>query len=259
MIYKGCLISHGGKVRQNNEDNGFLDGAWRSNDKKFAWKYGCEKKDNLLCGVFDGVGGEDCGEVASRLAAEALFSFNETGFQKDGFDLYVLKANEQILSAPESSRMASTFVILSIENNQYYFCNMGDSRAYLFRKGKLIQISKDHNMVRQLVEEGILTPEQAVGHPDLHTIYQYLGMKSGTGEEELILEPYCLEAIPSKDGDICLLCTDGLTDMVEDEDIAQILSENQDIEEKTKCLLESALEHGGRDNITVLLVEAKCL
>lgn len=256
MIYKGYLVSHGGKVRRNNEDNAYLEGVWRYDDKQFSWEYECEKAERMLCGIFDGVGGEDHGEIASRIAAETMFEFQDTGLKEEGFEEYVFNANARILLAPESGNMASTFAALFVEDDYYHFCNMGDSRIYLFRDKELTQISKDHNMVTQLLKEGILTPEQAARHPDLHTIYQYLGMNNENSEEELILEPYCPEPVKARDGDICLLCTDGLTDMVVDDDIRSILSENQNFEDKVKHLLKTALEHGGRDNITVLLVEA---
>jgi protein phosphatase len=256
MVYRGCLISHGGKIRLNNEDNAYLDGLYRSDDSLFSWQSSCERRKDLLCAVFDGVGGEDSGEVASRIAAETLAEYDGRSTVSDLFQEYVQLANDRINLDIHSNRMASTFVILSVEDDCYHFCNMGDSRGYLFRDKRLVQLSEDHNMVSQLTKTGVLTTEQAARHPDRHTIYQYLGMKEGSGDYELTLDPYTSEAIPALKKDICLLCSDGLTDMVSDENIIKILSEEITLESKTMKLVETALEHGGRDNITVILMEA---
>ena len=254
MDYNGYLISHGGKIRSNNEDNGYLDGQYRKDDQCFFWKCKQEKKDSILTGVFDGVGGEDCGEIASRIAAETLDSIGKTGRMSTMFEKYVQIANRKILDAADDSGMASTFVLLSIENDVCHFCNMGDSRGYLLRNRKMFKMTKDHNMVSKMVARGVLTPEQARNHPDRHTIYQYLGMRT---DEGMVIEPYIGGPVRVLKGDICLLCSDGLTDMVNEEKIATILASNYLLEDKARILLDTALNNGGRDNITILLTESK--
>ena len=256
MRYKGYLISHGGKVRKNNEDNGYLDGVFRHKDDLFFWGYRCEKQNRLLCAAFDGVGGVDCGEVASRLAAETLFALQKENPTEVELEKYVELANNKIIHANEARQMATTFVLLSINDNQLLFSNMGDSRGYLLRDQKLTQVTRDHNMVARLLEKGILTQEQARRHPQRHTIYQFLGMKAENDDGGLMLEPFVFHPINVKAGDICLLCSDGLTDMVDDQRIRSIMIQDASVEKKAKRLLKEALNLGGKDNITILLVEA---
>ena len=256
MVYRGYLISHGGRRRKNNEDNGYLNGIYRLEDSLFYWECSCEKRKSLLTAVFDGVGGEEKGEVASRIAALTLREYDGKDSVSEYFQDYVEKANRRILQDPCSERMASTCAILSIENDYYHFCNMGDSRGYLIRDDRIIQLTYDHNMVTQLLKKGVLTPEQAARHPDRHAIYQYLGMREEKSEYEIALSPCIAEPVRACKKDLCLLCTDGLTDMVSEQEILSITSQNKTLEDKTKQLLLAALDHGGRDNITMILLQA---
>lgn len=253
MKYRGYIVSHGGNVRTNNEDNGYLDGYYRLNDKEFAWNYEKEKENSIMTAVFDGMGGEDNGEVASRLAVRTMYSMKNKRFS-DITEEYTINAGKKIQNNANGTHMGTTYTALSVEDNVYYFSNLGDSRGYLFRDGVLTQMTKDHNMIQEMLKNGILTEEQAQKHPDRHTLYQYLGMREE--EEEIEPEPYIAEPVEAQSGDICLLCTDGLTDMLSDQEISNILSEKQLAEEKIQKLLKTALEHGGKDNITILVLEA---
>ena len=252
MIYHGYLVSHGGNIRSNNEDNGYLDGVYRYDDRQFYWECECSTSDNVVGAVFDGVGGEHYGEAASRLAAETLSKMGEFPSFSQEFRQYIREANRRILEY-SSSGLASTAVLLSVENNQYCFCNIGDSRAYLFRNHNLKQVSSDHNLISRMVEEGILSKEQAKNHPERHTIYQYLGLRESDG---MILDPFISGKNEVSSGDLFLLCSDGLTDMVEDREIEKTLRKDLDVRTTANILLQTALDQGGKDNITILLLKA---
>lgn len=262
MKYEAYLMSHGGLVRANNEDNGYLDGHFRENDRIFSWERAASAEGNLLAAVFDGMGGEENGEAASRLAAETMVALagksvsGQLGHAGEGpfsrnLETYVRLAGERILSLAGRARTGTTYTALSIEKDVYFFSNLGDSRGYLYRDGRLIQMTKDHNMVRELYVSGVLTKEQADRHPDRHTLYQYLGIRD---EEGLIPEPYAAKPVRARPGDVCLLCSDGLTEMLEDGRISALLEEGGGAKALARRLVWDALDAGGRDNVTVATV-----
>ncbi len=253
MIYRGYAASHGGRVRINNEDNAFLQGYYRREVDVFRWEYQCEAGDSILAAVFDGMGGEKDGEIASLKAAEAMAARGGGRFSKLSAE-YTVKTNEDIALYDNVGNMGTTYVIVSVEKNWYYFYNLGDSRAYLFRKGGLKQISLDHTLIRRMIADKRITREEALKHPARHVITQYLGMKD---EGEVVRPEYHHPwPVRARRGDICLLCSDGLTDMLPDEKIAEILSDKMELKEKGQRLIDAALAAGGRDNVTVVLLEA---
>lgn len=260
MKYKGFVISHKGKVRMNNEDNAYINGYYSRDEKKSFWTYKDEKNDNMLVAVFDGMGGEKNGKIASRMATEELaYKENSEKVYAQRFskktNFYVANTNRKIALYDENVNMGTTCVILSIESNEYYFLNLGDSRGYLFRNGELRQMTKDHNMVIELFKQGVLTKEQAENHRDRHSLYQYLGMKECG--EIIEPEPFCSEGLEAMKGDVCLLCSDGLTNMLNDKEIQKILNDDKLIEDKIIELFYKALDKGGKDNVTIVLVEAE--
>ena len=257
MKYYAYAISHGGRIRSNNEDNLYLNGIYRKDNDIFFWEEGSISENGIKAAVYDGIGGAEKGEVASYLAAR-VFDEQKQKMFKDGLEDYLRSANAAILEAADGRSMGSTYVMLSVIRDICWFNNVGDSRGYVFRNHTLKKMTKDHNMVTELMEEGILTREQAMRHPDRHAIYQYLGMDD---EDELAIEPYEHPAFAAKEGDYYLLCSDGLTDMVAEERIQEIL--DGDIGEEpadhvvkslATHLVEEALDHGGRDNVTVILI-----
>ncbi len=265
MKCHGLIISHGGNVRSNNEDNAYLNGFYRKNDNEYSWKYEIGFSETVISAVFDGMGGEAEGEVASRIAAETLdviydryYAGNDDMGKEDILfpniiDDYVSMSSRRIAEYNLNNNMGTTFAALSFENDTFSFYNIGDSRGYLFRSGELVQMTKDHNLVRRMLSEGILTKEQAERHPHRNALYQFLGMKE---DNELVkTECYKEELVQSVAGDIYLLCTDGLTEMVPDKDICNILSKEHSLGTKAEKLINRAREAGGRDNITIILIE----
>ncbi len=231
-------LTDAGKVRQNNEDS-LLVG---------------EGRDTSLFAVADGIGGFEAGEVASSIAVETL---KELG-PEEPFDDAIQKANRRILSAARGddrfSGMGTTVVAIRFsgtdEEPVAEIAHVGDSRAYLLRNGVLKPLTEDHSLVAELVRSGDLTRAQAAEHPQKNLITRALG-----AEEDVEVDT---TRMPVEAGDRILLCSDGLTDMVPEDRVSEVLSEpSPDPETPVRRLLSEALEAGGTDNITVVLVDVK--
>lgn len=236
-----------GKIRKNNEDNFFFDGKFLdvTNDGMEAIEtcQGALNKERYLA-IFDGMGGEQYGEQASFSAAQAMArvkrSFGDFFISKTQ---YLRRLTEDINNAVvaaakelRADRMGATLAALAFSEKYAYSCNLGDSRVYRLRAGEFTQLSQDHVSMypRRVGRKAPLT--------------QYLGIDPG----EMLLEPYIIkEAVCS--GDQYLLCSDGLTDMLTDSEISGILLNSADVRSCTEALIGAALDHGGYDNITVIV------
>lgn len=245
--------THVGKVRANNEDNFYLCGHIRTDVSQKEAEDRCTVRDSrFLAAVADGMGGEELGELASLLAVQSL---RPCGFDavRDTALASIRQANSQICAEMGKNggrRVGSTLAALYIDDGKALCCNIGDSRCYLLRDGALKQLSTDHNKARRMVELGVLTPEQAARHPSRHELTQHLGIF----ESEMVIEPTFSEAVALRPGDAFLLCCDGLTDMVTEADIAARLTAGGTPEEQAADLIQMALAHGGRDNVTALVI-----
>lgn len=240
----GCNI---GKVRKNNEDNFFFDGKCLELENRglhnTAYIYDTLKS-GLFFAVFDGMGGENYGEVASFSAARQMQQVTRS--LSDYFiseRKYLLKLTAQINDAVVKAkkelytdRCGSTMVALYFSSGYVYACNVGDSRAYRLRNGEFLQLSVDH------------IEKRSEGEYKKAPLTQYLGIDP----EEMLIEPNVAKGKISK-GDIYLLCSDGLTDMLTNFEISDILLSCGDSGDCVKKLIQVALEHGGRDNITVIV------
>src|SRR5215216_5870678 len=231
-------VTDEGKVRANNED-ALLVG---------------EGRDETLFAVADGIGGFEAGEEASRIAIEVLNEL-EPG---SPFQEAVREANRRILAAGRGderlSGMGTTVVAVrfggTTERPVAEVAHVGDSRAYLLRGGSLRPVTEDHSLVAELVRSGDLTRDQAAEHPQKNLITRALG-----ADEEVEVDTAVL---PMEAGDRILLCSDGLTDMVSEDGISLILAESpEDPEKAARGLLSAALDAGGNDNITVVVVDVR--
>ena len=250
-----AVRTHQGKIRENNEDNFYWNGKIRAdvNENQLCYK-GVETAGQVLAAVCDGMGGEAHGELASLIAVRALKPCSVEQVQETAL-ASIQMANAKICDEIEKNtgkRMGTTFAALYIENDKAVCCNVGDSRVYWMHEGTLTQLSVDHNQVSRLIAAGILTREEARRNKNRHVLTQYLGIF----EEEMAIRPAFSEEITLDDGDIFLLCSDGLTDMVTDEEIVEILQTGKP-EGQAERLAERALEHGGRDNITVIVCQVE--
>jgi protein phosphatase len=199
--------------------------------------------------VADGMGGAQAGEVASRLAAESFEAVERGDESPEAYLRAIAKtANARIhrLAESDSSRsgMGTTFTAALIEGEEVGIAHVGDSRAYLVRDGELKLLTSDHSLVEELRRQGRLTDEQAEDHPQRSIITRALGP-----ERDVEVDTMTYRARP---GDVYLLCSDGLTTMIKDERIREVLARSETLDEAVDRLIDEANEAGGRDNITVV-------
>jgi PPM family protein phosphatase len=227
-----AVITDTGRKRRRNED-----------------AYVCEPP---LFAIADGMGGAQAGEVASRLAAAALKeSGAETGGEQRIFDL-IQEANRRVYARsntdPNTSGMGTTITVALVEDGNVAFGHVGDSRAYLIRDGRMEQITEDHSLVNELMKSGKLSPEEAEAHPQRSVITRALGT-----DPDVDADTFTIEA---RTADVFLLCSDGLTDMVDEHAILELVERNRDdIDAALKALVKAANRGGGEDNITVVAFE----
>src|SRR5215204_406700 len=242
-FYSG--VTHAGKVRENNEDAFLIESILQD---RF-----------ILACVIDGVGGYEGGEVAARIAKDAILEH----LQIPSEDLFlaireaVVIANEKIYSEKIASernvRMACvlTIAVIDLTYNQFYYAHVGDTRLYLLRDYTLVKITRDDSFVGFLEDSKRLTEEEAMKHPKRNEINKALGFDPNIG----LISDYIETGIsPFLPGDILLLCSDGLTDMIDSKNITRILTSKNKIPEKAKALVDAANNAGGKDNVTVVLL-----
>ena len=238
-----CSASDRGKVRAENED-----------------RYLAEAELGLFV-VSDGMGGHRGGALASQIVSEDLPVMIETGLDRlrvgsagairSLLSKAIAEQSRQLLLEGGSESgfkdMGATLVMVLLRNGRAYVANLGDSRMYRFRGGRLRQLTKDHSVVSELVDRGQIKPEEAEKHEAAGEITHYVGMEEKPA-------PYVC-SFGLRKGDRLLLCTDGLSDMVDDGAIAAILGGEDEIERACRRLVDAANAAGGEDNVTVLLIE----
>ena len=204
-----------------------------------------------LFAVADGMGGAQAGEVASRIAAAAFREFHDADqlAPPERVNAIIQEANRRIYERAQTdagaSGMGTTVTAAIVQGDQIAIGHVGDSRAYRLSEGRLEQLTDDHSLVADLIRTGRLTPEQAEAHPQRSVITRALGTDS-----EVDVDTRTVEAQP---GDVFLLCSDGLTTMVPDERILELLQGSASLEQAAKALVKAANKGGGEDNITVVL------
>ena len=229
MIGRRAGLSHPGRRRRRNED------AFVVAPPLFA--------------VADGMGGAKAGEIASRLAAAAVRE--EEGERVDVGEL-IREANRRVWERARddasAAGMGTTMTVALVEGEQVTIGHVGDSRAYRLRDHVLEQLTEDHSLVAELVRSGRLSPEEAESHPQRSVITRALGTAA-----DVDVDTFTVEVQP---GDVFLLCSDGLTTMVDDDRIVNVVEENRyDLERAAKQLISDANRSGGEDNVTVVFFE----
>lgn len=235
-----------GKVRGNNEDT-FV--AQQTNGNRY-----------ILAGVIDGVGGYNGGEVAAAIAREEVINRLSnvqdefipgmiTALRQASKKIYQRRQQEKEL---DSMACVSTLAIVDINNNQFYYAHVGDTRLYLLRDGSLVKISKDHSFVGFLEDSGRLSESAAMSHPKRNEINKALGFDTLIETDDEYIET---GKSPFLSGDLLMLCSDGLTDMVDKSTMTTILTQSSSLEDKAAQLIAVANNNGGHDNITVVLVQ----
>ena len=254
-----AALSHPGEARKINED-------------RYSLTYYTRESDQIpvtLAMVADGIGGHQAGEVAAQIAVDQISSAIAEASGEDP----VAELSDAIVAAGRSiskssmkdeaqEGMGSTIATAMIVGRRLYTVSVGDSRTYLVRSGTIQQISIDHTWVQEAINHGILTPEEARNHPNAHVLHRHLG-----GDRDPIPDPRLRlsadesdEASEANQGlslaaqDLILLCSDGLTDLVENHEILEVLSEHAP-EQAASTLIDMARARGGHDNITLVIVE----
>jgi len=236
-------LTHIGKVRDENEDT-FL----------------VEPELGLFL-VSDGMGGHRGGELASKIVIEDLPVMIELKLDKlkvgspaairSLFKKAIVEQSKQLRLEGTSEAgykdMGATLVVALLRNNRAYIANLGDSRIYRFRKRRLVQLTKDHSVVSELLDKGKIKPEEAQNHEAQGEITHYVGMEDR-------VRPY-IRSFHLKKDDRLLLCTDGLTDAIDNKAIAAILAKENDCTAACQALIDAANAAGGPDNITVVIAD----
>jgi protein phosphatase len=252
-----AALSHPGETGKNNEDAFSVT----------AYQIESDRTPSLLAVIADGIGGHQAGEVAARLAVDTLVhSLAASSGRQPVKQLRaaVVEAGRVIARASGESQdlagMGSTIAVAWVVGPRLYTANVGDSRIYLFRGGILRQISTDHTWVQEALEHNVITPEEARDHPHAHVLRRHLGgvqeplpdLRLRLSPDESDARSAANQGLRLRSGDQILLCSDGLTDMVTDVELADILS-HQAPTPAVQALVDLARAHGGFDNITVIL------
>jgi serine/threonine protein phosphatase PrpC len=201
--------------------------------------------------VADGMGGAQAGEVASRIAVESFRpGLEDSSKPEAALATLAIAANSRIHelshSNAEHAGMGTTLTAVYVGDSEVAIAHVGDSRAYCLRDGELLRLTDDHSLVDELMRQGRLTPEEAVEHPQRSVITRALGPE-GTVEVDT-------RSFRARAGDVYLLCSDGLTTMLDEEEIAEVLRSHPVLRDAGETLIAKANEAGGRDNITVVLL-----
>ncbi|MEY4414375.1 MAG: hypothetical protein RIQ53_1668 [Pseudomonadota bacterium] len=232
-----------GRARTNNEDSVALD------------------ETHGLAVLADGMGGYNAGEVASSMAtsfirnelgrwlAEAGAKAGDADIRR-AMEICVDNANRAIFNAananPQYAGMGTTLVVAAFREQQLRVGHVGDSRAYRWRGGQLVQITRDHSLLQEQIDAGLITPEQAAFSANKNLVTRAVGV-----EDTVLLETHVHDTQP---GDTYLMCSDGLSDMLDDGTMARILQSHTTLPEAGRALIDAANDAGGRDNIAVILI-----
>jgi serine/threonine protein phosphatase PrpC len=205
-----------------------------------------------LFAVADGMGGAQAGEIASRLAAAVLREDEGAGGGEDRVVSLFEEANRRVYQRSSedaaASGMGTTMTVALVADDRVSIGHVGDSRAYLIRDGRLEQLTEDHSLVAELMRTGKLSPEEAETHPQRSVITRVLGTEPDVDVDTFAIEP--------NEGDLFLLCSDGLTTMIDDETILGIVERHRkDLDQAARALIKAANKAGGEDNITVVFFE----
>jgi protein phosphatase len=256
--YKVLAGSHPGKRGKNNEDQ-FAISTYQLS--------ATNTQPSLFAMVADGIGGHKAGDVASEIAAEMIpqaVAESDASQPNAIMQAAILQASQAILAKSNQDEdkkgMGTTCVCAWVIGDRLYTAAVGDSRLYLLRDGWMYQMTEDHTWVQEAVEAGALTPEQARNHPHANIIRRYLGspqplevdLRIRTDKHPTPSEKH--QGMRLRPGDRLILCSDGLSDMVQDDDIVRIASA-EDLDSVVPNLIDEANNNGGKDNITVVVIE----
>ena len=260
LYYKVSFSTDRGLMREKNEDSYFIDGKYSSVSEQSSGDCFLELSDEThVYGLFDGMGGESFGDRASALAAAALGDISEKLRSSSASDLpffmngFARLANNEIiemLAENGCERGGSTFTAICLKDGSAYPFYLGDSRIYLCDENGLLQITEDQTLAIRNIKSGVYTEEEARNSPDHHKLTCFLG----ADKAQLGLDAQPCLPVTMRPGVKLLMCSDGLSDMCSREEIAAILA--ADHENTAQALKDKAIENGGADNVTCIVIEA---
>ncbi|MBP1548764.1 MAG: serine/threonine-protein phosphatase [Oscillospiraceae bacterium] len=244
VVFYCCGITDTGRVRDHNEDAFLINHLVMSSAELES-----NAKAPMVAAVADGVGGEASGEVASRLALQLLSDVKpspKTDYEKKMMSIHRSLQRHGILH--KSENMQTTLCALVVEENgRTLLINVGDSRFYLYRGGKIKQLSRDQSLVQMLYEQGQITNEQKYNHSRKNVIFPVLGSLAEDPKPQIVeIEGGLVH------GDIVILCTDGLSDKLTNGDFESILAQPKKLPKRLADMVTLALDNGSRDNVTVV-------
>jgi serine/threonine protein phosphatase PrpC len=246
MTFEFLGLTDTGRTRTNNEDSIAVD------------------EETGLAVLADGMGGYNAGEVASSMATgfvktelgrwlrEASVGATEADVRR-AMDICVDNANRAIFDAassnPQYAGMGTTLVVAAFREGRVLIGHVGDSRGYRMRGGRLVQVTRDHSLLQEQIDAGMITQEQAAFSSNKNLVTRAVGV-----EDTVLLELHLHEVLPD---DLYLMCSDGLSDMLDDDAIAQVLDGSDSLQYMADALVDAANEAGGKDNIAVILVRVR--
>jgi PPM family protein phosphatase len=238
MSFEFFCATDTGRARNNNEDSVSMDEA------------------ASLIVLADGMGGYNAGEVASGMATSFLTTELGRWLREasgTALDTDVKRAMDICFNAansnPQYAGMGTTLVVAVFRDSRLLLGHVGDSRGYRLRAGRLVQITHDHSLLQEQIDAGLITVEQAAFSANKNLVTRAVGV-----EDTVLLETHVHEVMP---GDLYLLCSDGLSDMLDDESISQLLQACDSLDEAAGALIDAANDAGGKDNISVILARAR--
>lgn len=259
LLINGAVFSSNGIIRAENEDNYYIFGNYIEEDakeKQYSTEGRIDKR--AFFAVFDGMGGTGHGKVASYQAA--------LQWEENLSDLYLLEEEKEIEaflkkqvlllnnSIWEKSKivgnMGTTIALLYVTEKNSYILNVGDSRVYGARSGEICQFSKDHNMAQFLLDMKMISPKEYRAHRGKHQLTQFLGVN----QEEMIIEPYFCTQKHCSEQEKYMICTDGLTEVLDNEEIKSILASETSPKNQAEQLIHLAMEKRSSDNLTAMVL-----
>ena len=257
MIINFSCRTEIGLVRKNNEDNFYCEGTILTGQEIFSLRGFAENP--CIFAVSDGMGGESHGELASLITVETLHEHAGKIKSATNNDIdksvqnFISDSNTKIctIMRENSFRMGSTLALVVIHDDYIRAYNIGDSRIYKLQNGILSRISEDHTLAEQKIKMGLLTPEDSRHDKSRHVLTRCMGIF----DEEMILMPNIIKPIRINKNFKLLICSDGLNDMLYDSEIQDIILLNKDTFSAVNALIEAALQRGGRDNITCIIID----
>lgn len=258
LRFIAAAVSDQGLQRSNNEDNYVLGESTNADFSPHSEAFLKDSSSKYVAAVFDGMGGIDRGELASSKAAETLLNTLKKAAPASGQEeldntvrAFFCDANRNVVTLQEQGGLCGTTAVLMCATREHFkIFHMGDSRAYLFRDGGLFRLTEDHTLARMKLEMGLYDESDPLAQEEKHKLTEFLGRYKGDA-----VRPDESKWTKLQKGDRLLLCSDGLYDMCPDTRIGEILASALTPEDAAQKLVSDALERGGEDNVTCLVVQ----